>query len=211
MESIHSKLNTSLLIILIVLVGVGVYIFSPKNNSNQEIAEISQIQEIKTSAPSDSGATASNLLSYTNSELGFSFEFPQKYESVKTFQNSQIGQPSSIIRSEEKGKSFYGYLSRDVDNIFYFGGLTTDYSASHGGSIGISNECPAWNKVNKFGQKYNFSEFVDIDGYYGEGTWYIAYFDFNKSGFPCLGFAAKASNTLTKDEFLTVVDSVKIY
>ncbi len=201
------KRNTILIILLLIVIIVLAYLALKPKSVTAPIAEENNKEVVKNET--------SLVKEYKNQELGFSFKYPKKYGEIKLTAGA-----TSVISKGDIGKSFTGNIAWGTDGIFYFGGLTPDYTAGHGGSIGITSTKDCANitsyqgtssirRISMHGTKYAFFDVLDAGDINGNEHWYVAYFNLNKNNFPCLGFAAKA-DPITKEEFLKVTDSIDV-
>lgn len=222
-----SKLNTVLLLILIILMVVALrWMYQDKdkywsgmskeardwahaenqayeNNKGIEKNSIYQNKESKS-------------MKYENKELGFSFEYPKNLGEL-TF----IG-----IGKGDKGETFGGGINFPQ---FYFAGNSRGYVAPEDGNFGRTNiencgstlsksnsvEVKAFSKRTSNGEEYAFNIFSPIEGkqgFLGFDRGIAAYFTLKSTNkrFPCLGFSSIGENVLSDEEFLKIIDSVRI-
>lgn len=69
------KINTILLVVFIGLIVIGIIVLSKKNNSTNNITEIQDTKTVST--------TITQTEKYTSQKLGFSFEYPKEWGTVK--------------------------------------------------------------------------------------------------------------------------------
>ena len=201
MQNTNSKLNTALLIIIIILLAVGIFLLiNKKNNPSQNVVENTDGNQVISNALSQ---TTKN--EYKNTQLGFSFDIPDKFGSVKTYNNGPIESPGNT------GQSMRGYLSYS-NPVLYFAGITPNYTAPRDLDCGEMKSVDAYKEassiynisLNSQGEQYVY---VNVTSNEMEGPHQVAYFKLSKGPFPVLGFCGIG---MTQEEFKKVVDTVVI-
>ena len=149
---------------------------------------------------------------YKNTELGFSFVSPYGAIKFDTFNTPEGIKEASFISKGTKGESFRGFILNYPDPIFYFAGITKNYSAERETDCGEVGSVKGYEygvslygeKINKEGVPYVYGNVTTSEMI---GPHQIAYFKLNKGQFPVLGFCAIKMN---ESDFKSVIDTVKI-
>ncbi|MEK7585916.1 MAG: hypothetical protein AAB477_01625 [Patescibacteria group bacterium] len=207
------KKNYILIILLIIAILLLAYIaFKPKAVI-APIGEQTNKETIKESTPE---VKEQELSKYENKELGFTFDYPSNLGELTFFG----------VGKGEKGETFGGGINFPQ---FYFAGNSRGYIAPEDGNFGragiencgtvlsksTNEEVKASSRKTTDGQEYAFNIFSPVEGkqgFWGFERGVAAYFTLKSENkrFPCLGFSSVGENVLSDEEFLKIIDSVKI-
>ena len=208
-------LGLILAIIAVLVVGGGAYYLGTKNDSvpksvenNLPIETQDQNNNPKLEVPTGpfrdetTYVPPTSLKEYKNTELGFSFISP--YGIIKPYDGR------SFIGKGEKGEDIRGYISNNP--IFYFAGITSDYSAPRGVDCGEVKTLAGYQyAVSQYGEILNTK---GVRYVYGNvttdemtGLHQIALFKLKKGQFSVLGFCALGMN---ESDFKNVINTVVI-
>ena len=212
----QNKTNTILLIILIILVAIGVWFLAkkelaPKYNLS-DLTPSSTLNKTLEDIKNETETPANKLQENKNiykSDLGFSFEIPAEFGSVKTNNNGPL------VTAGDTGSSFRGYLSERQQNyIFYFAGITKNYTAPREIDCGEIQSVEAYQSlvskygeiVNKKGTRYVYANVINNDPTDDmNASHQAAYFKIKSGQFPFLGFCGIG---MSESDFKEVVDTV---
>jgi hypothetical protein len=207
-----SKLNTVLLFVLIIILGVVIWLIKENKILSQLGISKQEVQNTQTEMKGDI-KNENTLTEYKNDKLGFSFSYPSSWglpkENIRTIKEGVIVPSFEYdINFESSGVDISG-LSYPYDSPGR-GGWYVDFTEAS-----ISGEAcdPHTNEVvkNKDGISgvYTLALFVpglgDCEDY---ETQHYAVFDVNKK-VTNIVFVGD-SNKITKDDFLKIVQSVSL-
>ncbi|HEU0085405.1 MAG TPA: hypothetical protein VFQ59_00375 [Candidatus Paceibacterota bacterium] len=198
----NNKGFTTTSIVIVVLLGIaiaaGSYYLGAEKSAVPKYSE-SPFDKLSQNGQNQTVETSNQQQAqlYRNPDLGFSFN-PLAFEGVKTWNNYPL------IGEGEKGLSMRGYLSFQ-DPVFYFAGMTPDYSAGRGTDCGEAKSYPTEAEMTnakgvRYIYKYNTTDEM-------QGPQHVAYFKLKKGPFPVLGFCGIG---ISENDFISVINTVTL-